>query len=37
MSGQVTEKSFASSPDPKRKSVKGRSGRAATEAVAVVR
>jgi hypothetical protein len=37
VSGQVTEKSFASSPDPKRKSVKGRSGRAATEAVAVVR
>jgi hypothetical protein len=35
VSGQVAEKSFASFPDPTRKSVKGRS--AATEAVAVVR
>ena len=37
VSGQVTEKSFASPPDPKRKPAKGRGGCAATETVAVVR
>ena len=37
LSGQVTEKSFASSPDPKRKLVKGRSGCAVTKTDSVVR
>jgi molybdenum cofactor biosynthesis enzyme MoaA len=37
VSGEVTEKSFASPPDPKRKPAKGRGGCAATETVAVVR
>jgi len=37
LSGQVTEKPFASLPNPKLKPAKGRSGQATTEAVPAVR
>ena len=37
LSGQVTEKPFASLPNPKLKPAKGRSGQATTEAVPVIR